>query len=167
MTRILVVGNSGSGKTTLARRLHRELALNHLDLDTLAWLPGMPPRRRPLADSERQIRRFTERHRAWVIEGCYADLLALLQADAEEIVFLKLPEQECIANARNRPFEPHKYSSAAAQNRNLDMLIEWIRDYTDRTDVCSLTAHEELYRLFPGKKHLVTSREQAGNWFPG
>lgn len=40
MSNILIVGNSGSGKSTLATRLERELGIAHLDLDTLAWLPG-------------------------------------------------------------------------------------------------------------------------------
>ncbi|MEZ5489787.1 MAG: AAA family ATPase [Gammaproteobacteria bacterium] len=167
MARILIVGNSGSGKTTLARRLQQSLDLPHLDLDTLAWLPGSPPLRRALTDSGQQIKRFTRLNRNWVIEGCYADLLELLATEADDLVFLNLPERACIANARSRPFEPHKYSSAASQNRNLAMLLQWIRDYPNRTDTCSLEAHQRLYEAFPGGKHLLTSREAASCWAPG
>ena len=78
MRRVLAFGNSGSGKTTLAAALRRDHGLAHLDLDTLAWHPTSPPVRRDLADSVRDIRAFTARHDAWIIEGCYADLLALL-----------------------------------------------------------------------------------------
>ena len=56
MTRYLLLGNSGSGKSTLAARLAARDGLAHLDLDTLAWLPTTPPARRPLADSERDVR---------------------------------------------------------------------------------------------------------------
>jgi len=41
--RIVVIGNSGSGKSTLAKRL----GVPHLDLDTLAWQPGVSDRREP------------------------------------------------------------------------------------------------------------------------
>jgi adenylate kinase family enzyme len=85
MRRVLVVGNSGSGKTTLARQLAAE-GLAHLDLDTLAWLPAPPPVRRPLAESAADIDAFTRRHDAWVIEGCYADLLAIAAARATELI---------------------------------------------------------------------------------
>jgi len=165
-SRILVIGNSGSGKTTLALRLQRQLNIPHLDLDTLAWLPASPPRRRPLADSETRIREFTRQNPGWVIEGCYADLLALLQHEASDLVFLDLPEQDCVANARKRPFEPHKYSSAAAQNRNLDMLIQWIRDYPRRADSCSQAAHQRLYAEFTGASHRLHSTAAAATWSP-
>ncbi|MCB1669896.1 MAG: AAA family ATPase [Pseudomonadales bacterium] len=166
MTKVLVVGNSGSGKTTLARRLQQTLGLAHLDLDTLAWMPGMPPQRRPLEDSAAQIAEFLQTQQGWVVEGCYADLLALLEEEAEHLVFLQVSEQECVANARNRPFEPHKYSSRAAQDRNLEMLIQWIGDYGNRTDSCSLSAHEALYQAFTGRRHRLTSTLQADCWLP-
>lgn len=166
MSRILAFGNSGSGKTTLANRLRRDRGLAHLDLDTLAWLPGMPPQRRPLADSDKLIRDFTAQYQHWVIEGCYADLLDLLASEAEEIVFLKLPEQVCVLNARSRPLEPAKYSSKAEQDGNLSMLIQWIQDYPNRDDPCSLAAHEDFFESFSGKKALLISNTQSGNWQP-
>ncbi len=167
MTKILVVGNSGSGKTTLARRLSQQLDLAHLDLDTLAWLPGESPRRRPLEDSADQLGGFVRANQAWVVEGCYADLLELLVTEAEHLVFLNVAETECVANARRRPFEPHKYSSAAAQNRNLAMLLQWIRDYPLRSDTCSLAAHRALFNSFSGNKHRLTSGLDADRWAPG
>jgi len=166
MTRILIVGNSGSGKTTLAKRLSRSLELAHLDLDSLAWLDSTPPQRRPLADSARLIRDFTERHEHWVIEGCYADLLALLQAEATELVFLNIPVEECVSHARRRPYEPEKYASESAQNANLAMLIEWIEAYPTRTDECSLSAHEQLAVSFPGHSTVLTSAKATTDWMP-
>jgi len=38
--RVLVVGTAGSGKTTVARQLARRLAVPHIELDELFWLPG-------------------------------------------------------------------------------------------------------------------------------
>src|SRR5213075_1029319 len=88
MSRVLIVGNSGSGKSTLATRLAEDEGLEHLDLDTLAWLPTTPPTRRPLAESDRKIQAFIAAHTDWVIEGCYADLMTLAAPHATKLVFL-------------------------------------------------------------------------------
>lgn len=155
--RVVIVGNSGSGKSTLARRLAREAA--HLDLDTLAWLPTDPPRRRAFGDSEREISDFMAEHDAWVIEGCYADLVAVPLRRCTRLVFLNPGVDACIANARLRPWEPHKYASKPAQDANLDMLIAWIRDYEARGDEFSLAAHRALFDDFAGDKIELRSRE--------
>lgn len=159
MTRVLVVGNSGSGKSTLATRLADRDDLAHLDLDTLAWLPTTPPSRRPLPESEREIQGFIAAHGRWVIEGCYADLLALAAPHATRLVFLNPGVDACIENAKQRPWEPHKYASKEAQDANLEMLIGWIRGYATRTDELSLTAHRALFEQFSGEKLELTSRD--------
>jgi RNA polymerase sigma-70 factor (ECF subfamily) len=160
MTRTLLVGNSGSGKSTLAMQLAARDGLAHLDLDTLAWMHGVsPPARRPLAESAREIHAFIAANPRWVIEGCYADLLAEAARDATTLVFLNPGVEACIENARQRPFEPHKYASKEAQDANLDMLIDWIRGYETRTDVFSLQAHRALFDGFAGDKLELTSRE--------
>jgi adenylate kinase family enzyme len=157
--RILVFGNSGSGKSTLATALCREWALTHLDLDTLAWEAASPPKRRDLASSSKDILDFIgDAPGGWVIEGCYADLLACVQQEAEEVLWLDLPAEDCIANARQRPWEPHKYPSKAAQDANLAMLIDWIRDYGHRQDEFSRSAHERFFERFEGHKRRITQR---------
>jgi len=40
---------------------------------------------------------------SWIIEGCYTDLLNLLSPQANEIIYLNLPTDLCIENAKNRP----------------------------------------------------------------
>lgn len=106
--RNLIFGNSGAGKSTLAKAIAREAGLAHLDLDTLAWEPVMPPQRKSLAESARLIKDFTTANESWVIEGCYADLLELLAEVADKIIFMNLAVELCQANARARPWEPHK-----------------------------------------------------------
>ena len=125
----------------------------------LAWLPQTPPVRRALEDSGRAIQAFTAAHDAWVIEGCYADLLALAADRATMLVLLNPGVDACIANARERPWEPHKYASKEAQDRNLEMLIGWIRGYETRGDTMSLSAHRRLFDAFAGDKIELTSRE--------
>jgi SAM-dependent methyltransferase len=153
--RVIVFGNSGSGKSTLAAQLSRAEGLAHLDLDTLAWLPTDPPTRRPIEDSADEIVGFTAQHDAWVIEGCYTDLLAMVRRAATEMVFLNPGVEACVAHCRARPWEPHKYATRVAQDANLAMLIGWVRGYPSRSDTCSLVAHRALYDAFEGPKREV------------
>jgi adenylate kinase family enzyme len=159
MARYVLVGNSGSGKSTLAQRLARSGPRAHLDLDTLAWEPQKPPRRRPIADSAREIASFMDANEQWVIEGCYADLLDAPLGRCTRLLLLNPGIEACIANARLRPWEPHKYPSKEAQDANLEMLIGWIRDYETRRDTFSLAAHRALFDSFAGDKVELTSRE--------
>ncbi len=160
MRKILLFGNSGSGKSTLAKLLAEQEGLAHFDLDTIAWKPSMPPERKPLADSGQEITRFIAEHNGWVIEGCYADLLELAATEANEAIFLNLPVQDCISNAKQRPWEPHKYESKQAQDANLAMLLNWIADYEIRNDTFSKSAHQQLFENFSGKKTLYTSNNR-------
>jgi len=152
LKKILIFGNSGSGKSTLAKHLARTEHLAHLDLDTLAWLPGSPPERAPIEVSAKNLSAFTRRESAWVIEGCYADLLELLVTEATEMIFMNLSVEQCVENAKSRPWEPHKYPSKAAQDENLGMLIDWIKAYQMRKDEFSFKAHQALFQAFDGKK---------------
>jgi adenylate kinase family enzyme len=127
LKKILVFGNSGSGKSTLSKELAATAKLAHLDLDTLAWLPTIPPERKALKDSAKEINEFITNNDGWVIEGCYSDLLEIASPYSTEIIYLNLPIEQCIKNAKSRPWEPHKYASKEAQDANLNMLIDWIR----------------------------------------
>ncbi|WP_394131107.1 shikimate kinase [Shewanella maritima] len=160
MQNILIFGNSASGKSTLAKKLSTTHHLAHLDLDTLAWEPSTPPKRTALNKVQPIILAFIRENSTWVIEGCYADLLDIAKPYTTEMIFMNLPIEQCIANAKNRPWEPHKYSSKAAQDKNLTMLIDWISDYPFRNDELSKAAHTKLYEQFSGNKRKVTSNKQ-------
>ena len=95
----------------------------------------------------------------WVVEGCYADLLEATLCHCTRLLFLNPGIEVCIANARIRPWEPHKYPSKEAQDANLEMLIGWIRNYETRSDTFSLAAHRALFDSFGGNKIELTSRE--------
>ncbi len=160
MRKVLIFGNSGSGKSTLAQELKDSVGLVHLDLDALAWVKADPPQRAPLAESCATIGQFMEDNEAWVIEGCYSDSLEYVATEATELIFLNPPIEQCIDNARNREWEPHKYASKAAQDENLEMLLAWLRDYESRDDVFSLSAHLQLYNSFKGRKVMYTSNNR-------
>ena len=157
MRKIVIFGNSGSGKSTLARELAGLEGLQHLDLDVLAWTDTIPPARKPLAESGAEIQAFIHANDGWVIEGCYTDLLELAVPFATDMVFLNLPVALCQRNARQRPWEPHKYASKAVQDANLEMLLHWISEYDTREDTFSKRAHVALYASFGGKKAMYLS----------
>ncbi|MBT0586523.1 AAA family ATPase [Alteromonas oceanisediminis] len=159
--KIVLLGNSGSGKSTLAKRLVGEAHLAHLDLDTVAWLPTEPPQRQSLSVSIERIDQFMQHNTRWIIEGCYTDLLSHAAKSANELIYLDVPTEQCVANALARPWESHKYSSAEEQNRNLPMLLEWIRQYPHRTDTFSQAAHNGLFECFTGKKTRVSRQADS------
>lgn len=163
MKRIVIFGNSGSGKSTFAKNLSSILGCSHMDLDTVAWESGVAtPIRRTLEASQPEILEFINSEKNWVVEGCYADLLEVALTHATEIIFLNPGAKTCVDNARNRPWEPHKYSSPEAQDANIGMLIEWIKEYDRRKDEFSYMAHRRLFESFVGQKREFNSNERDG-----
>ena len=160
MRKIVIFGNSGSGKSTLARELKEAEKLAHLDLDSIAWMPTSPPLRKPINEAKVEIDAFIHSNTQWIVEGCYSDLLEMTIPEASEIIYLNLPVETCIANAKSRTWEPHKYESKEAQDSNLEMLLSWIAQYPDREDTFSKSSHEALYAGFEGKKTMYTSNER-------
>jgi adenylate kinase family enzyme len=159
--KIVVFGNSGSGKTTLSSKLGSEHRLIHLDLDTIAWDKESPAVRESFEKSEAAIQDFCRRHRRWVVEGCYADLLEVASEGATHMVFLNPGIDVCRENCRNRPWEPKKYASKQDQDKNLKMLLDWVEAYDKRNDEYSLSAHQQLFEGFRGHKVEVKSNIDA------
>lgn len=160
MSKFVIFGNSGSGKSTLAKELVLKHNLSHLDLDNIAWRQISPPERMPISDSEKLINDFLTSNKRWVIEGCYSDLLELVIPMASDVVFLNLPINECINNAKRRPWEQHKYESKEKQDANLKMLVDWISMYDTREDTFSKVAHQKLFDSFQGKKLMFNSNDR-------
>mgnify|MGYP003384325908 FL=1 len=162
MDNVIVFGNSGSGKSTYAKVLVDQ-GFAHLDLDTLAWDMTPDPVRRPLSKSLAEINTFIKTHNKWVIEGCYADLIENIMTDDSELVFMNLSVEQCIENAKNRPWESHKYESKEQQDQNLKMLIDYIIDYPNRDNWFSLSEHTRIYTIFKGPKKMITENDEAFN----
>jgi len=148
--RTLIVGNSGSGKTTLARRLAGAGGAAVLSLDELAWAEGVT--RRPAADAVADVRRFIDRHDAWVIEGCYGDVVDAAASDADELRWLDPGVEVCLAHCRARPWEPDKFDSPEAQQDHFEALLDWVRTYPTRDDEFGLARHRAIFDGFPGPK---------------
>jgi adenylate kinase family enzyme len=164
--KVVIFGNSGAGKSTLAQQLARNEGLAHLDLDTLAWEPVAPPRRRDGLLSQTDIAAFVAQHPCWVIEGCYSDLLRQVLPLSTLVLFLNPGLEVCVQNCKLRPWEPHKYQSPAQQDANLPLLLDWVRAYETRDDEFSLRSHRELFESHAGpKRELIAPR--AGDLAPG
>lgn len=163
-TRTLIFGNSGSGKSTLAKRISSEAMVAHLDLDTLAWKG--PAVREAFTVSEERIQDFIATNEQWVIEGCYASLIEVAAIQARSLIFLNPGTVTCQENCRLRPWEPHKYKSREAQDKNLPMLLDWVAQYESRADEFSLLAHRKLFESFVGTKYEILSNEEAAEIGP-
>ena len=155
MKKVLIFGNSGSGKTTLASKIARDNRIPHLDLDVLAWeSPGV---REAHEISVGKINEFTSKNESWVIEGVYGLMIRELSVACTELHFLNPGIETCIDNNLSRPWEPHKYESMEAQNKNFEMLQDWVREYETRTDEFSLRYHRQIFNDFAGNKQEYTS----------
>jgi adenylate kinase family enzyme len=150
--KVLVFGNSGSGKSTYARTIATREGLAHLDLDSIVWEPGKVAVQRPRESVVATLQSFIDSQAAWVIEGCYGELIRAASAHCTLLVFLNLGMDACLANNLRRAWEPHKYASLELQNAMFDQLEEWVIDYYQREDAWSYRAHREIFDTFPGAK---------------
>jgi adenylate kinase family enzyme len=155
---LAIFGNSGSGKSTLAKRLVEKHALPYLDLDTIVWEPGQIAVLRGQNAIHNDLLQFLAAHESWIVEGCYAELIELTAASKPEFVFLNPGVDVCMANNRERPWEPHKYASKEAQDEMLAHLLAWVEDYYRRDDQWSLAAHRRLFDAYTGPKRELTDR---------
>lgn len=157
MRRVAIIGNAGSGKSTLARRIAAACGAPVLDLDTIAWEPGKPASPRASDQAVRDVRAFCATNTSWVIEGCYGDLAEAVLDGTVELVFLNLPEVDCVRQCRGRAWEPHKWKTKEAQDAHLDCLLDWVRAYYTREGVMSLRGHRAIYERYAGPKREINS----------
>lgn len=160
--RIIILGNSGSGKSTLAREIKRRKEVPVLSLDDVAFASKAV--RRPVEESLADVRSYIRERSSWVIEGCYADLIGGILDEAETLVFLNPGVEQCVQNCLNRPWEPEKFASLEEQNRYLEPLLAWVREYETRTDEFGLQSHRELFERFAGPKDEFTNLGQVAGW---
>jgi len=88
--RVSVVGNSGSGKSTLARRLAAVLGVPHVELDSIYHQPGWAA-----LPADEFLRAVSQRAAAdaWVIDGNYSAVRAVVWARADTVVWLDPPRR--------------------------------------------------------------------------
>lgn len=157
--RIVILGNAGSGKSTLAQTLAKPSGTTVLDLDTIFWAPNCIAVKRPAADVYVDLERFCSEHGTWIIEGCYGELARRVLALGPQFIFLNPGETVCLKNCRERPWEPHKYSSKEDQDTQLETLLAWVVSYYSRADDMSLKGHRALFESYDGPKREITAQE--------
>jgi adenylate kinase family enzyme len=157
--RVLVFGNSGSGKSTYARTLAVQEGLAHLDLDSIVWEPGKIAVQRSPESAATSLKSFIDSHAAWVIEGCYGELVQAASDHCTLLVFLNPGVEACLANNLRRPWEPNKYASLELQNVMFAQLQDWVVGYYQREDAWSYQVHREIFDTFTGPK--VEHREAS------
>ena len=155
--RYAILGNSGSGKSTLAQKLAAEHDLATLDLDTVYWKADQPGVEEDTAVAVAKLDAFIAQHDRWVIEGCYESLISASLKYDPELIFLDPGLERCVANCNARPWEPHKYASSSAQNKQLAALLEWVTDYYVRSGIMSYAEHLALFSAYEGSKTHLTS----------
>ena len=150
--KVVVFGNSGSGKSTYARAVAAREGLAHLDLDSIVWESSQIAVQRSPESVTASLQRFIDAHPAWVIEGCYGELIRAASARCTLLVCLNPGMDACLANNFRRPWEPHKYASLELQNAMLAQLQEWVVGYYQREDAWSYRVHREIFDAFAGPK---------------
>jgi len=160
-----IIGGSGAGKSSLAQRLAAAEDRQHIDLDPYAWA-DTPGQRRDTAAAAAAVRAAAAEQPA-VIEGCYADLVAALIQPGDRLIWLDLPVERCVAHCRARPFEPHKWPSAAAQDAFLPKLLDFVRAYPTRDDDLGAAAHRTLFEGHTGPRQRLQAPPTPGCTDPG
>ena len=150
--RVAIVGNSGSGKSTLARWIAAGTEAAVLDLDTVAWEPGKVAVPRDPVAAAASVQTFCGTHEHWVVEGCYGDLIRATLTFRPRLIFLDPGLEQCLANCRSRPCEPHKYASREEQDERLDFLLAWVAEYYTRGGDLSHARHEALFEAYTGPR---------------
>lgn len=152
--RLILMGNSGAGKSTLAERISKARGIPWTSLDRVAW--SQPAVRKPLEDSKQELDRFVGENRAWIIEGCYSDLIEHLLPRCDEIWFLNPGRAACLEHCIARPWEPDKFSSPEEQDAMLLYLLEWVKQFEARDDEFGLARHRRIFDGFGGLKRELT-----------
>lgn len=160
-SRIVILGNSGAGKTTFARKLAQHVGAPVLSLDSIAWSDAAE--RLPDTQAEAALNAFMHRQPDWIVEGCYAGLAATALHHATALVFLNPGVECCVAHCMQRPWEPDKYPTAAAQHAILETLLAWVREYPVRGDDCGIAAHRQLFDHYPGAKQELVHVDDYDN----
>lgn len=155
--RTLIFGNSGSGKTWLARKLAEARRRTPIHLDDLRWEPGNYGVAR---DNQTVVNEVIEAGRAdqWLMEGVYGWLAKPVLARATTLVWIDLPEEECMANVKARGIQGN--GSVAA----FEELLRWISEYRVRDNSSCYKAHSQLFAGFSAARFQLRSRPEISDF---
>jgi len=155
-SKTIIVGNSGSGKSWLAEKLAEGPGTVAIDLDTIHWVPGGYNTRQDPDLAKSMVRDQASKDR-WIIEGVYGWLAYEALPSATALIWLDLPEAECIENIRRRGLR------RGGDEASFEALIAWAGEYRIRDNANSFTGHSRLFELFEGRKFRLRSRAEIAD----
>ena len=151
--RTLIIGNGGSGKTWLARRLGERFGIAVIHLDDLRWQPGSYGKAR---DNRLVVNEVVQAAQAgtWLMEGVYGWLAEAVMARATQLIWIDLPEAECLANVRERGLQ------GGGSEQDFRDLLQWVGEYRLRNNSSCFAAQSRLYEAFAGPKQRLKGRAE-------
>ncbi len=160
LRRTLIIGNGGSGKTWLARQLAELSGIPTIHLDDLRWTPGQYGKARDNQVVMDDVARAAEAD-AWLMEGVFGWLAKVAMPRATQLVWLDLPEDDCLANVRARGIQGG--GSAA----DFEALLTWVGEYRLRNNSSCFAAHLKLFEAFDGTKARLMGRAEMAGYLEG
>ncbi len=154
LRRILIFGNGGTGKTWLAREIGAIIGCSVVHLDDLRWHPGQYGFAR---DNQLVFNEVVDLGRAetWLMEGVYGWLASAVLDRVTALVWIDLPEEECIANVRARGIQ------GGGSEESFQELIEWVGEYRQRgNSSTSYSGHAKLFEAHGGSKVILRNRAE-------
>ena len=160
LTRTLIIGNGGSGKTWLARQLAELSGIPTIHLDDLRWTPGQYGKARDNQLVMDDVAQAAEAD-AWLMEGVFGWLAKVAMPRATQLVWLDLPEDECLANVRARGIQ------GGGSEADFQALLTWVGEYRLRNNSSCFAAHLELFEAFEGTKVRLLGRGETAAFVEG
>lgn len=157
LRRVLIIGNGGSGKTWLAKRIGSGLKVLVTHLDDIRWAPGQYGIRRDDQLVLQEVVAAGVAHN-WVIEGVYGWLAKSVLDRVTTLIWLDLPEDECIANIKSRG------NQGGGSVESFQELIEWVSEYRHRTSSSSFKGHQYLFNTYGGPKVQLRTRAEISTY---
>jgi adenylate kinase family enzyme len=156
--RIVIMGNGGSGKTWLACKLASRINLVPVHLDDVYWQPGRYGIARDKAVVIEEVKALCQTD-TWLMEGVYGWLVNVILPRANRLIWLDLPEDECVANVRERGMQ------GGESRESFEELLTWISEYRARKNNWnSFDAHLKLFEDYSGAKHRLISRSETADY---
>ncbi|PDT46714.1 AAA family ATPase [Sinorhizobium fredii] len=125
-----------------------------IHLDDLRWVPDQYGVAR---DSQLVFNEVVEAGKAdtWLMEGVYGWLANAVLARVTALVWIDLPEEECVANVRARGIQ------GGGSEESFQELVEWVREYRlrEHSSTC-YSGHEKLFDACAGSKVILKNRTE-------
>lgn len=94
----------------------------------------------------------------WLMEGVYGWLAKPVLPRATTLVWIDLPEEECLANVKARGIQGN------GSHQAFEELLKWISEYRVRDNSSCHKAHATLFAGFSAAKFQLRSRQEISEF---